>query len=112
MLAWKYCLPAFLVPFMFTLSPQGTGLLMIGDPGWLAVTFVTACVAVPALAIAFGGYFIKQANLIERVLAGLGGLALLYADVCSDLIGLLLLLVMAALHLLRVRRAATQVSAV
>lgn len=111
MLAWKYCLPAFLVPFMFTLSPEGTGLLMIGEPATIAVTFITACVAVAALAIAFGGYFVKQANLVERVLAGVAGLALLYADVRSDLIGLLLLLVMAAIHLLRVRRAAAQVSA-
>lgn len=111
MLAWKYCLPAFLVPFMFTLSPEGTGLLMIGEPATIAVTFITACVAVAALAIAFGGYFVKQANLVERMLAGVAGLALLYADVRSDLIGLLLLLVMAAIHLLRVRRAAAQVSA-
>lgn len=104
MLAWKYCLPAFLVPFMITLSPGGVGLLMIGTPLAIALTFVTSCLAVAALAVALGGYFIKSANLVERVLMGLGGLALLYADVRFDLVGGALLLVAGALHVVRVRR--------
>ena len=32
MLTWKYTLPAFLVPFVFTLTPQGLGVLMQGSP--------------------------------------------------------------------------------
>lgn len=118
MFAWKYCLPAFLVPFMFTLSPQGAGLLLLGDNGAgglsvlgdplsIAWTCLTACVAVGALAIAFGGYLVKQANLVERMLAGLAGLALLYADPRSDAVGIALLVVVTVVHLLRIRRAAT-----
>lgn len=118
MFAWKYCLPAFLVPFMFTLSPQGAGLLLLGDNGTgglsvlsdplsIAWTCLTACVAVGALAIAFGGYLVKQANTVERVLAGVAGLALLYADPRSDALGIALLVVAAVVHLLRIRRAAT-----
>ena len=30
MMAWKYTLPAFIVPFMFTLHPDGVGLLLVG----------------------------------------------------------------------------------
>jgi TRAP transporter 4TM/12TM fusion protein len=122
MLAWKYCLPAFLVPFMFTLSPDGVGLLLLGDNGSgtlsvlgdplnIAWTFGTACLAVSALAIAFGGYLLKQATTIERVLAGLGGLALLYADPRFDAAGFALFLVAAAIHLLRVRRTGQPVGA-
>ncbi|MBV9791970.1 MAG: TRAP transporter fused permease subunit [Chloroflexi bacterium] len=118
MFAWKYCLPAFLVPFMFTLSPQGAGLLLLGDNGSgglsvlgdplsIAWTCFTACIAVGALAIAFGGYLVKQANAVERVVAGLAGLALLYADPRSDAVGIVLLIVVAVMHLLRLRRAAT-----
>jgi TRAP-type uncharacterized transport system fused permease subunit len=106
MMAWKYCLPAFLVPFMFTLSPEGTGLLLIGDAGTIVVTFVTACIAVAALAIAFGGWFIRQAGPIERVLAGLGGLALLYANPRSDLAGIVLLALATIVHLLLTRNVA------
>jgi len=104
MMAWKYCLPAFLVPFMITLSPEGVGLLMMGDPLTIAWTFTTACIAVAALAMAFGGYLLAQASRIERVLAGLAGLALLYADVRSDAAGLILLTLTVIMHVLRVRR--------
>ncbi len=31
--AWKYTLPAFLVPFVFVLDPQGVGLLLMIPPG-------------------------------------------------------------------------------
>ena len=33
--AWKYTLPAFLVPFVFVLDPQGIGLLLKIPPGWI-----------------------------------------------------------------------------
>jgi TRAP transporter 4TM/12TM fusion protein len=140
MLAWKYCLPAFLVPFMFTLSLEGAGLLLLlpsplpaGNPAyilpagqltaeWLAVlgaggwagiliTFLTACVAVAALAAAFGGWMVRQCNLLERVIMGLAGFALLYADTRLDLAGAALLAVGVAVHLLRVRRSALPVGA-
>jgi TRAP transporter 4TM/12TM fusion protein len=105
MLAWKYCLPAFLVPFMFTLTPEGLGILLQSDSGTVLWTFGTACLAVAALAVAFGGWLRGEANLIERILLGVGGLALLYANQFSDLIGLGLVVVGVAIHLLRVRNA-------
>ncbi len=104
MLAWKYCLPAFLVPFMFTLSHDGASLLMIGAVPTIIWTFITACVAVGALAITFGGWFIHRAAWPERVLAGLAGLALLYADTRFDIAGFVLLGLAAAVHLLVSRR--------
>lgn len=107
MLAWKYCLPAFLVPFMFTLSPEGASLLMIGSVPTIIWTFVTACIAVAALAIAFGGWFIRRAGPIERIIAALAGLALLYADTRFDIAGFALLGLAAAIHLLLTRDRAT-----
>jgi TRAP-type uncharacterized transport system fused permease subunit len=103
MLAWKYCLPAFLVPFMFTLSSEGASLLMIGSVPTIIWTFFTACIAVGALAIAFGGWFIRRAALPERLLAGLAGLALLYADPRFDIAGFVLLGLAAVVHLLVTR---------
>jgi TRAP transporter 4TM/12TM fusion protein len=141
LMAWKYCLPAFLVPFMFTLSLDGAGLLLLlpsplpaGDPsyilpagrltaewfavlgagGWLQIliTTFTACVAVAALAAAFGGWMLRQANLVERILMGLAGFALLYADTRLDLLGAALLLTGIAIHVLRVRRLGRTLEAV
>ena len=39
--AWKYTLPAFLVPFVFVLDPQGVGLLLVVPPGGSWVDIVT-----------------------------------------------------------------------
>jgi TRAP-type uncharacterized transport system fused permease subunit len=103
MLAWKYCLPAFLVPFMFTLSDKGIGLLFLGDGMNIATTFVSACIAIGGLAIGFGGWIFRSANLMERLICGAGGLCLLYASFWLDLVGLALLVVGIGLHWLRVR---------
>ncbi len=103
MIAWKYCLPAFLVPFMFTLSPEGVSLLLIGDPLTIAVTFVTGCIAIAALAVTCGGYLLREANAVERVLACVGGLLLLYADIRTDIAGLVVLAAVVTMHVLRTR---------
>ena len=42
--AWKYTLPAFLVPFVFVLDPQGVGLLLTIPKGgsWVDIVQITA----------------------------------------------------------------------
>ncbi len=115
MQAWKYTLPAFLVPFMFCLTPEGMYLLMLTPDGkipsdiagWLAVLMVltTSSLAMAGLVIGATGYCVRHANAIERVLATVGGALLLMADVRYDLAGLALLAVAVALHWMRVRNA-------
>jgi TRAP-type uncharacterized transport system fused permease subunit len=107
MMAWKYCLPAFLVPFMFTLSPEGIGILLKGPLSGIVTTTFSSCVAVLGLAVAMSGYFLKPAIWIERLLMGLGGLLLMYANTRSDLAGLALLVVGAVIHILRTRKGDT-----
>jgi TRAP transporter 4TM/12TM fusion protein len=103
MQAWKYCLPAFLMPFMFCLSPEGVGLLFQGEPAQIAWTFATACIAVTALAAAFGGWMLAAANLSERVVAGAAGLALFYADAWADVAGLALAAAAVGAHVVRIK---------
>jgi TRAP-type uncharacterized transport system fused permease subunit len=91
---------------MFTLTPEGLGLLLIGQPVAIAWTFLTACLAVGAFAAAFGGWLFGPASTLERLLFGLGGLGLLYADPRGDAIGAAFLALGAGLHVLRGRRAA------
>ena len=67
MLTWKYTLPAFLVPFVFTLSPEGAGVLLRGPLGTIAVTCLTAAIGVGALAAGLGGWVRVRASLPERV---------------------------------------------
>ena len=101
MLTWKYTLPAFLVPFAFTLSPEGAGVLLQAPLGDIARTAGTAAVGVSALAMGLGGWLTKPASMIERVAAVAGGLLLFYATTTTDVIGLLLLAAAVALHLIR-----------
>ncbi len=78
MLTWKYTLPAFLVPFVFTLDPRGMGVLLRGPAGDIVRATATAALGVVALAAGFGGWMRRAATLPERVLAVAGGALLFY----------------------------------
>src|SRR5213594_186830 len=80
MQAWKYTLPAFLVPFVFVLDPQGVGLLMKipKDGSVWDIVIVTAKTAagLGALAAAAQNWGLRQNTPIERLLWLLAGLLL------------------------------------
>ncbi|MCX7323730.1 MAG: TRAP transporter fused permease subunit [Hyphomicrobiales bacterium] len=113
MQAWKYTLPAFLVPFMFCLTPEGMYLLMLTPEGKLPDTFghwmgvlavlTTSSYAMVGLVVGATGYALKPANPIERILAVIGGCLLLAADVKFDIAGTVILTAALAMHWLRVR---------
>jgi TRAP transporter 4TM/12TM fusion protein len=69
MQAWKYSLPAFLVPFLFSASKEGANLLIIDAS---LSGFVLACVNSTAclffLSIGIVGYFKGRMNTLERLL--------------------------------------------
>jgi len=82
MQAWKYTLPAFLVPFVFVLDPLGIGLLLkipkggaIYDIIWISA--VTAC-GLGALAVAAQNWAIRRTTVVERGLFLLTGLLLVF----------------------------------
>jgi TRAP transporter 4TM/12TM fusion protein len=103
MITWKYTLPAFVFPFVFTLDPQGIGLLLEGPAGPAAVAIGTAAAGVVAVSAGLGGWIRREANIMERVLATAGGLLLFSAGAAYDLGGLFLFVVAAALNVARHR---------
>ena len=105
MLTWKYTLPAFLVPFAFTLTRQGTGLLLRGSLVDVVWTTASAALGVAALAVGLGGWLRAAANPVERVLATAAGVILFPAGPRTDLAGLTLFGIVIGLHLVRTRRA-------
>jgi TRAP transporter 4TM/12TM fusion protein len=103
--AWKYVLPAFVVPFMFVLEPIGSGLLLKLPPGgtWLDVVWVviSAIAGIAALAAGAQGWLFKRTIRFERSLLVLAGLCLIYTTLFTDLIGAVLLALAVASQLLR-----------
>ena len=87
MMAWKYTLPAFLVPFMFTLSPDGIALLLKGPWTSIAWTTLTAMVGLVALAAGLTGWLIRKTTRFEQALFIIAGLVLVYPGWIQDLIG-------------------------
>ena len=88
MMAWKYTLPAFIVPFMFTLHPDGVGLLLLGSWPMIVWTSITSMIGIAALAGGVDAWFLRRANWVERVLLIAAGLMLCYSSWLFDAVGL------------------------
>ena len=90
MQAWKYTLPAFLVPFVFVLDPLGIGLLMkipkdgsVYDIIW--ITAVTGA-GLGALSVAAQDWAIRRTTPIERSLFLLTGLLLVFPSLLEAML--------------------------
>ena len=87
--AWKYTLPAFLVPFVFVLDPQGVGLLLKIPSGgsWVDIVLITgkAALGLAALAAAAQGWGLRRATLGERMALVLAGLLLVFPSLLEAL---------------------------
>ena len=103
MLTWKYTLPAFLVPFAFTLSPEGLGVLLLAPLADILTTVSTAVIGILALVMGLSGWLRQAATPLERTLATSGGLLLFYATAITDLAGAALFVTAIAVHLGRTR---------
>ena len=68
MISWKYVVPAFVVPFIFTLSPAGTGVLLQGRVIDVVRTCVGAVFGIAALSAAISGWLRARLSAIERIL--------------------------------------------
>jgi TRAP transporter 4TM/12TM fusion protein len=88
--AWKYTLPAFLVPFVFVLDPAGLGLLLIipKDGSWVDIVLITGKTALglAALAAAAQGWALRRTTLVERSLLVISGLLLVFPSLCEALV--------------------------
>jgi TRAP transporter 4TM/12TM fusion protein len=106
---WKYTVPAFLVPFMFVLAPEGQGLLLMGSAkalataNWWSIAQVTltAAVGIGALAAGFQGWALKRTTLLERWMFIGAGIALVVPSVAADVLGVGLVLAALAMQGLR-----------
>lgn len=104
MITWKYTLPAFVVPFMFTLDvDNGINLLMQGTWPDIILSTLTACFAIVALVAGVGGWIRRPANAVERALMIVAAGFLFYTGPVQDAIGLAFFAAAVGLHWMRVR---------
>src|SRR5258708_18446108 len=88
--SWKYTLPAFLVPFVFVLDPQGVGLLLAIPKGgsWLDIVEITikTTFGLMALAAVAQNWALRQNTPIERGLLLLSGLLLVFPSLIEAIV--------------------------
>src|ERR1700704_4229110 len=88
--SWKYTLPAFLVPFVFVLDPQGVGLLLSIPKGgsWVDIVEITikTTLGLVALAAFAQNWALRQNTPIERGLLLLSGLLLVFPSLIEAII--------------------------
>jgi TRAP transporter 4TM/12TM fusion protein len=101
MYAWKYTLPAFIVPFMFTLDPKGIGILLKGPVMDVIWTTLTAFFGIAALAGGVENWFLKKTTFYERIMLIAAGLSLVYPEPLYDIVGFGLLALTVVLQKLR-----------
>src|SRR5467141_1212100 len=96
--SWKYTLPAFLVPFAFVLDPAGVGLLLKGSAADVIHVTATAVLGIAALACGVQGWMLQRTGWLERTMLIAAGLLLMHPARVSDLAGLVLVVVAAAIQ--------------
>ena len=108
MQAWKYTMPAFVVPFFFVLDPMGAGVLLqmpkggsLLEAGWL---IFLGFLAIAALAAGLQGWVLQRATLAERALLVGGGLMVISPVNMLDFVGVGMMLAAVASQLVRRRR--------
>jgi TRAP-type uncharacterized transport system fused permease subunit len=87
--AWKYTLPAFLVPFVFVLDPLGSGLLLAvpKDGSLWSIVLITLKTAAGLAALAAGAqnWGLRRNTPFERVMWIVAGLLLVFPSLLEPM---------------------------
>ncbi len=96
--ATKLAIGAFIVPYAFALSPS---MLLIDTTALdVGLIVITSLIGIASVSAAMEGYLIGNLNWFRRLLALVGGLMMIYPGTRTDIIGLALSGLVAALCLL------------
>jgi len=102
--AWRLALAGFILPYMFVYGPE---LLMVGSWSDIVLAFITSVVGVFLLAASIQGYFIKKANLWERIVLFAASLLLIKPGILTDIMGLIGAFLVLGAQVVRARRSGT-----
>ncbi|MEM1982535.1 MAG: TRAP transporter fused permease subunit [Sulfolobales archaeon] len=101
--AIKIALPAFIVPFIFTIRPS---LLALGTPAEAATSFITGLLGLISITTALTGYMLRSITTIERVIYGIAGILMIFPETTylTDILGVSMLLVMMTINIFIVKK--------
>ena len=101
-IAAKLAIAAFIIPYVFVLSP--TLLMINATPGTLIMATATALIGMWGLSIAMIGFFVVPTNKLERILFFVGGILMIDPGGMTDLVGLGILGTLVFLQLARKKK--------
>ena len=94
--ATKLAIGAFIVPYVFALSPE---MLFVDTTAWEVILIcITSLVGIFGVSAALQGWFLCRMSWYERILSAVGGLLLIYPGIVTDSIGFGLLAVVLAVQ--------------
>ena len=108
-IAMGLALAGFLLPFSWAYNP---GLFLMGGPLNVARCFIFAAISVLCLAVTTVGYWVRPANVIERILFFAAATLMLFPTLSVNIIGLALAALLTAAHFYLGRKTATAREAV
>ena len=107
MMAWKYAITAFLIPFTFTILPAGRALLLRFDGIGAAEgiwTVLMAFLGIGFLASGCSGWLLTRSTRLERTISVIGALSFIYPSRYADVVGFGCLFLVLAIQTIRKRR--------
>ena len=111
MMAWKYAITAFLIPFTFTILPAGRALLLhfegIGmtEGVW---TVLMAFLGIGFLASGCSGWLLTRSTVLERAISVVGALSFIYPSRYGDVAGFVCLVLVLVMQKIRKRGESVQ----
>lgn len=86
--ATRLAIGAFLIPYMFVISPE---LLLINPSFAIIPKLITAVLGMVSVAIGLTGYFERQMNIVERLLLFVAGILALNTSFITDIVALVIM---------------------
>ena len=106
--ATKLAIGAFIVPYVFALSPE----MLFVNTVWYEVVLIciTAIIGMFGVSAALEGYLLTNMKWYERIISAVGGLLLIYPGILTDSIGLGLIVIVMLIQVIS-KKAHKQINA-
>jgi TRAP transporter 4TM/12TM fusion protein len=100
-LGMKFALAGFVIPYMFVFGPA---MVLVGSPTEITLAIITGLLGTLALGAGVQGWLLRRSAWVERGILIIGALLLIKPGWITDLIGLGLLIIVAAFQYTKIKK--------